>query len=71
METFVNGEGIDRVAGVPGLHRLLRHLRAPTRSKDTCPACGATYEHVRSSGLMGCGLCYSVFGDRLKLPDSS
>jgi len=67
LETTADGDAVDRLSGVTGLYRLLRLMRPKPKPSNTCPACGATYEHVRATGLMGCGLCYSVFADRLKL----
>ncbi|MBX3112907.1 MAG: hypothetical protein KF857_12985 [Fimbriimonadaceae bacterium] len=71
LETTADGDAVDRLTGVTGLHRLLRLMRPLPKPSTVCPACGATLEKVLATGLMGCGLCYSVFADKLKLTGGS
>lgn len=35
---------------------------------DVCPTCNMTYSQFLKSGKLGCGDCYSVFGQRLLRP---
>ncbi|MBS1709552.1 MAG: hypothetical protein JSS65_12635 [Armatimonadetes bacterium] len=71
LEITADDESLDRLAGVTGLHRLLRLLKAKAKPVETCPACGTTLASVRQTGLLGCGLCYSVFEIELKLNKSA
>lgn len=34
-------------------------------AKTQCPLCGATYEDIARSGMVGCAECYNTFRDRL------
>jgi protein arginine kinase activator len=36
------------------------------RSVAACPNCGLTYNDFGRSGKIGCGECYTVYGDRLE-----
>lgn len=40
---------------------------APRQVSEVCPHCGTTIERVRSDLLVGCPLCYEVFGLALAL----
>ncbi|MCC6403709.1 MAG: hypothetical protein IT207_06830 [Fimbriimonadaceae bacterium] len=53
--------GLARKTGSTRLDPLLLALvRKPTPGAP-CPACGWTREQYRSTGLLGCPLCYEVF----------
>lgn len=34
-------------------------------NQPTCPVCGATFNDITETGLVGCAKCYEVFYDRL------
>jgi hypothetical protein len=38
--------------------RVLDQLPAPSPT-DTCPLCGWTRSQAQTTGLLGCGVCYS------------
>ena len=36
-------------------------MRAPAQETTVCPVCGWTAARREETGLVGCGLCYTVF----------
>jgi protein-arginine kinase activator protein McsA len=36
-------------------------MRPPAHETLSCPVCGWTAQHREETGLLGCGLCYTVF----------
>lgn len=55
-------KGIDDLFG--GLFAGSR--AADTRTKKSCPLCGATIRDISLSGKVGCAKCYEVFKNELK-----
>ena len=62
LVVHADGEEVDRLSGVPGLGRMMRLMKQPKRQSDVCPACAWTRTKFVATGLLGCGLCYEVFG---------
>lgn len=62
--TFMSPVSInDFLAGFINLDTV-PHLTSEPR-RTTCEVCGASYEEFQSSGKIGCGNCYEIFGDKL------
>lgn len=51
---------LDSVTGAPGLAKVFAACFEPRSSEKSCPLCGTTLAQALSSGLMGCGLCYTT-----------
>lgn len=69
--TLRDAEGVEAlsdrdVAGRLGL-RVLTQLHGSRAPGGPCPACGRTRAQVAQTGLLGCGLCMSVFASDLGL----
>ena len=54
VQDFLKGMFNQGFAGAP-----------PARSAVACQGCGMTYEDFSRCGKIGCGDCYSAYGDRL------
>ena len=50
------------------LSRFFPEAALPAAEEETehCPGCGATFDDIVRTGMMGCAECYDVFYDRLK-----
>lgn len=44
---------------------LLPYSENAAKAKGECPACGATMEDFRRTGLLGCSYCYTAFAGEL------
>jgi hypothetical protein len=54
--------GLRRMLRGAQLDRVLAAMRPQPREGGPCPACGWTRGQYESTGLLACGLCYSVYG---------
>ncbi|MBO4382776.1 MAG: UvrB/UvrC motif-containing protein [Clostridia bacterium] len=41
-------------------------LPSAAEESERCPGCGASFDEIVRTGMMGCAECYDVFYDRLK-----
>jgi protein-arginine kinase activator protein McsA len=53
----------DALTAVRGLADLAQSLKRPARRDGKCPNCGTKETDARTSGLVGCPLCYSAFSE--------
>ena len=51
---------LSQIVGDVALNEVLLSLFDDTKPLTTCPACQWTLDRAIQSGLMGCGLCYTV-----------
>lgn len=58
--SLVETDSVDRLVGATGLADVLRSFWGGGSPSGDCPCCGWTLEEYRSTGLLGCGLCYST-----------
>lgn len=52
--------------GFRALRRPLSQMARPAPESDQCPACGTRWLLVEATALVGCPVCYEVFGSAIR-----